>query len=294
MRFFILALAAVSACYAASSADLVFPEALKDDSPLDVSNFKYVDNGHSKSRSPCPFLNAAANHNILPNSGKNIRLELFDRLLRKAGLTELFVRVLLQQLGMVAQKAKEKNPSHPDDAIDLSDLIPHNLIEHDVSLSRWDVIDGKNTPGDNFADPALVNRLTKHADSFNEKDGNKAGTITLPSLGSWHNERLRQETEERKHTPDNSFKTQFLCAGECFLLLNILGRDGEISDKDAYTFLVDERFPEGWKAPTDLNIFRTLKRVGDCATAFHMSDDVLSWFGKPWAFAQANEEILRS
>jgi len=267
----VLAALALSLCAAQTSAKLVFTKALaSDEGPLDVAPYKYIDNGHGKSRSPCPFLNTAANHGILPNDGKNIRLEVFARLLKKA----------------VAVDNKAKNPKHPVDAIDLADLVPHGLIEHDLSISRWDVV--KPTPGDNFATPDLIDRLTKFTSAFSKKNGNKSPTdITVTSLGAWHNERKRMETEERKHTPATDFRTKFLCAGECFFLLHILGRDGTINAKDARTFLLEERFPDRWTPPANPGMLKTLAKVGECATAFALPTSWLSWFNKESLFSKA-------
>jgi len=283
----VLAALALSFCAAAqTSAPLVFSKALaSDEGPLDVAPYKYVDNGHSKSRSPCPFLNSCANHGILPNDGKNIRLEVFARLLKKAGVADKLASTLVDQIKKIAVTNNGKDSTRPVDAIDLADLIPHGLIEHDLSISRWDVV----TPaaGDNFADGKLMGKLIAFTSKFATDNGNDGKTITLSSLGAWHNERKRLELEERKHTPASDFRTKFLCAGEAFLLLNVLGRDGQISVKDANTFLFHEKFPEKWTPPQNPGMIKTLAKVAECATAFALPTSWLSWFNEPSMFSKA-------
>jgi len=267
----------------------VFTAALaSDDGPLDVAPYKYIDNGHSQSRSPCPFLNTAANHGILPHDGKNIHLEVFQRLLKKAGAAKQLADALIKQIKGIAESRAGDDPSHPSDAIDLSDLNPHGLIEHDLSMSRWDVL--TPTAGDNFAAPDLMGKLLSFTFNFAKSNGNAAASptsnmITVTALGAWHNERRRLELA--RHVPDESFKTKFLCAGECFFLLNILGRDGKISGKDANEFLFHERFPAGWTPPTGLNILKTFAKVGECAASFSLKTKWLAWLNTPSAFLRA-------
>jgi len=287
----------VSFCVAVS-APLVYPEALQKEAGfLDVSPYKPQGDGRDKSRSPCPFLNTAANHGILPYDGKNIRKEVFRRLLTKTGVPYLLTELLVSQIQKVATLNSSKDPNHPTDAIDLADLIPHGLIEHDMSMSRLDVI--TPTSGDNFASSGLVDKMLDHIYTFNTKNGNAAADpqsdiLTVTGIGEWHKERNRIEVDERKHTPANDIKTQFLCAGECFLLLWILGRDGSISGKDAKSFLNDETFPEGWTPPTNVYFPVALKGINECAAAFHAPQSMLAWFNKPSIFSWHHSAITNA
>jgi len=300
MLFRVLALVAtftVSFC-AATSAPLVYSAALQnEEGPLDVAPHRRLGNGHDKSRSPCPFLNTAANHGILPYDGKNIRVEVFRRLLNKAGAPSLLTKVLGDQILKVAQLNADKDPNHPTDAIDLADLIPHGLIEHDLSMSRLDVITPQQ--GDNFSTSSLMDRMLKFIFKFETDAGNPAADpmsniLTTTGIGAWHNERRRIEVEERKHTPDESLKTQFLCSGECFFLLYILGRNGAISGRDAKTFLLEETFPAGWAPPTDLTNFYALRKTAECGAAFKANTKVLSWFDKPSWFSSQHSSFTNS
>jgi len=269
--------------FAAGASVPQFTAALaSDEGPLDVAPYKYISNGHDKSRSPCPFLNTAANHGILPHDGKNIHVDVFARLLKKAGLPKQLADVLLGKIRGIAKDHASKDSSHPDDAIDLAELNPHGLIEHDLSISRWDVVTPK--AGDNFATPDLMGKFLSYTNKFAKDNGNDPASvtqnkITVTSLGAWHNERRRLELQ--RHIPDESFKSKFLCAGECVFLLYFLGQNGAISGKDANTFLYHERFPDGWTPPTDMNMIKTLAKTTECATSFEMKNEWLSWLNHP-------------
>jgi len=202
---------------------------------------------------------------------------------------------LIDAIYMVARLNNFKDSRRPTDAIDLEDLNPHGIIEHDLSISRLDIITSQKD--DNFATPGLFDRMLtflKDFDNVSDKQVNDVLDIQInvPSLGAWHNERRRIEINERKHTPDESYKAQFLGSGECFLLLNVLGKNGEISAKDAKSFLVDERFPVGWTPPTGLTMWTALKGTADCAMAYHSNGRVLTWIEKEGSFMTAFKDIF--
>jgi len=274
----------------------MFTKALEDeDGPLDVSKFRYMGDGHHKSRSPCPFLNTAANHDIIQYHGKNINVQVFQRLLKKAGVPSLMTKGLVDAVYMVARLNNVKDSSRPTDAIDLEDLNAHGIIEHDLSISRLDVI--TPTPGDNFPTPGLFDRFLNYLKDFDNISDKEVKDpldiqINVPALGAWHNERRRIEVDERKHTPDESYKAQFLGSGECFLLLYVLGKNGEIGAKDAKSFLVDERFPKDWTPPTGLTIWTVLKGTTDCALAYHSNGRVLAMIEKEGSFLTAFKDIF--
>jgi len=277
----------------------MFPAALADLSPLAVQSHPYKGDGRdpSVSRSPCPFLNTAANHDILPYNGKGIHKLVFGRLLRKVGLSDRAASMFENGIAKVAKHYREKDPKHPEDIIDLGDLNEHALIEHDLSLSRYDI--DEHHEGDNFAKSEMMDRFLTFTANYLKKNGNPVEglkyDITVTTLGAWHDERLRMETEERHRHPDNSIKTKFLCAGECALLLNVLGRDGKISAKDANMFLYRERFPDGWTPAVGMSDVYFFGRVAECAAAFAVKESWLSWLNKPhswslWGWFHGSED----
>jgi hypothetical protein len=48
----------------------------------DTSQYRYQPPGPNDSRSPCPALNALANHGYLPRDGKNISPDVLQRVLQ--------------------------------------------------------------------------------------------------------------------------------------------------------------------------------------------------------------------
>jgi hypothetical protein len=84
-------------------------------------------------RSPCPFMNALADHHILPHKGKNIT---------KAAAVSALTRTINFDATVASRffdVALLSNPDHlTTHSVDLDNLSKHGIIEHDVSLSRSD------------------------------------------------------------------------------------------------------------------------------------------------------------
>lgn len=93
-------------------------------------------------RSPCPMINALANHHVLPHDGKAITKEMAVNALVSAinldkGICNVF-----------AAGALTTNPDAAAHSFDLNHLSKHGTIEHDVSLTRNDIALGSNTTFD--------------------------------------------------------------------------------------------------------------------------------------------------
>lgn len=89
-------------------------------------------------RSPCPGLNALANHGYLPRDGFNISAEQYFKAVDE-GVN--FSRDIIADLitsGLSASTTGNNN------TFNLDDINKHNLIEHDSSLSRNDIFFGDN------------------------------------------------------------------------------------------------------------------------------------------------------
>ncbi|OGM49746.1 hypothetical protein ABOM_001808 [Aspergillus bombycis] len=88
-------------------------------------------------RSPCPVLNALANHNILQHDGKDITQQdtfrAMDALHVDKGLSDILFAAALKT-----------NLTPNATTFSLNDLDHHNIIEHDGSLSRGDFYFGDN------------------------------------------------------------------------------------------------------------------------------------------------------
>ncbi|CAG8973617.1 hypothetical protein HYALB_00002182 [Hymenoscyphus albidus] len=90
-------------------------------------------------RSPCPLLNAIANHGFIPHDGKNIDLTtMLDGIDNAVGLQatgRTFFANSFNRIAAVSSTGKNTT-------INLNDLSVHNVIEHDGSLSRLDIAQG--------------------------------------------------------------------------------------------------------------------------------------------------------
>ncbi|KAF9877182.1 chloroperoxidase-like protein [Colletotrichum karsti] len=84
-------------------------------------------------RSPCPVLNALANHGYLPRDGMNINMEQLKFAFTKALNIDEKVTVKL------AEPTFPISTTGNASTVNLKDMEKHNVIEHDGSLSRADV-----------------------------------------------------------------------------------------------------------------------------------------------------------
>ncbi|KAK8052551.1 Cloroperoxidase [Apiospora rasikravindrae] len=100
-----------------------YPKAARDWKPSDLGD----------SRSPCPLLNALANHGYLPHGGRDLDRDTVLGALKEAvnidrPLTDIFFQAALNMTVPLANATE----------LSLHHLIQHNAIEHDASLSRPD------------------------------------------------------------------------------------------------------------------------------------------------------------
>ncbi|TDZ13801.1 putative sterigmatocystin biosynthesis peroxidase stcC [Colletotrichum orbiculare MAFF 240422] len=134
------------------------------------------------SRSPCPMLNALANHGYLPREGKNIKMKDFTTAFTTAlNFDEKFITGVAETGFTISTTGKK-------DTLNLKDLEKHDVIEHDASLSRADVA----VTGDaNKFDAAIWNAVKAHftSDTIDTKtmakaraDRVKAAMSSNPSL----------------------------------------------------------------------------------------------------------------
>lgn len=89
-------------------------------------------------RSPCPMLNALANHGFLPRNGVNVSM---DDLV--TGLSES-INLAAAATEFVGAKALTASTTGNASTFNLDDLDTHHILEHDASLSRNDIYFGDN------------------------------------------------------------------------------------------------------------------------------------------------------
>ncbi|ELU44510.1 peroxidase, family 2 domain-containing protein [Rhizoctonia solani AG-1 IA] len=206
------------------------------------------------SRSPCPALNAAANHNYLyvdfsrhsrdfcdlidlhrPHSGKNLGpLQLCKAVHDLYGLSYPLAAIFAFG-GVLICGSKGK--------LDLADLAKAHKIEHDASLAHMDLADGDNK---NVC-PRLVNQLVAQS-----TDGHKL------SLRDFAKARVLRESQvPRPLRADQAI----VARGESVLSVMVMG-DGQFLDcKAAREWFGDERLPSGWTPQRPMGLFRIIGEI---------------------------------
>ncbi|KAF2643328.1 Cloroperoxidase [Massarina eburnea CBS 473.64] len=188
-------------------------------------------------RSPCPGLNALANHGILPRDGKNITVPILVNALDKLKVSE----ELATLLSLVALKTSNDPASG---TFDLDNLNKHNIIEHDGSLSRKDQALG----GDGKFDQEIFDEFLGY---FNDSQiiGFKEA-----AMARWG----RIQTE-RKRDPQFSYSpsARFSSYSESTIYFAALQdpATGTIPVDYIKILFSQERFPyqEGWRPATPMN-----------------------------------------
>jgi hypothetical protein len=90
--------------------------------------------GPNDVRSPCPALNALANHGILPHSGKGLTIPILIKALKESINVGADFAVAIGAAGIFSVSSSPLAKS-----FSLEDIRRHNFpIEHDASLSRAD------------------------------------------------------------------------------------------------------------------------------------------------------------
>ncbi|KAK7029847.1 heme-HALOPEROXIDASE domain-containing protein [Favolaschia claudopus] len=226
--------------------------------------FEFIPAKESDKRSPCPALNALANHGYLPRDGTDIT---FSELLRtiKAVYNLSFPLALLLTLAgfLTCARLSISRPTPKTDlfstfdpfrwlsvswTLNLSDLSARgwNKIAHDASL-----VHPSGVPS-HAPDPALVSDLLASAHR------SKPHGLTLDALAAIHARRERGIAQ-----PLSSFHDQ-VAQGESALAWLVMQNPstGAIDEDTLKRWFGEERLPEGWwesrrpVAPVGLSLAR--------------------------------------
>jgi hypothetical protein len=196
------------------------------------------------SRGPCPGLNTLANHGYILRDGKNIDLEtLADGMLSGFNIENADALLLFTQ-------AIRTSPKYPlTRTFDLADLGRHNILEHDISLSRSDAF---------FADPNPFNE-TVWAESLAYFD---TDLITIDQVAK---ARMGRLATSKKTNPEHSLSAlaDGFSWGEMASFFEIMadGTTGTVEKKFIEYWLKNERLPTeiGWQRRT--TIMRGIERL---------------------------------
>jgi len=229
---------------------------------------EYIPPRDGDSRCACPALNALANHGLIPRDGRNISFrELSAQIRSTYNVSPSFSVYIPRYI------AKVLNRSYNTGRVDLSDIDVHNGIEHDASLVRRDAFhefhqgkpDGAlvaalltcatgpspkqlrlETP--QARDTPLPPSLSPyfHAAAHVAKataDCDLNRTLTRADLSRRLGERRREaQADNAQYSQD--FGHKIFGSGNASTLLTIFG--GRVND--IYTFLTEERLPDGWES----------------------------------------------
>ncbi|KAI9047379.1 hypothetical protein LZ554_008825 [Drepanopeziza brunnea f. sp. 'monogermtubi'] len=193
--------------------------------------------GEGDVRSPCPMLNALANHHILPHSGRGIS---------KPQIVSVLTQILNLGPGIAALFAAGALKAAPEgsgaDTFDLDHLAKHGLVEHDVSLTRSDAALGDNSTFDAEVWREVIASYGDATEtSFESASRARYGRVVSAR------EAHRAAGKEFEY----GVKEFILSYGESALFLGILGgpEDGKVPLEYLKVLVEQERVPfkEGWR-----------------------------------------------
>ncbi|KAE9366611.1 Cloroperoxidase [Stipitochalara longipes BDJ] len=197
---------------------------------------KWEPAGEGDVRSPCPMINALANHHILPHSGHGITKE--------AAITALTTSLNLSSgvATVFASVAVTANPDKSEHFFDLDHVNKHGLIEHDVSLSRNDFLLGDNhTFNKEIFAAVMENYDGQETTSFESVSKARYGRLLA----------AKKAHEEAGKEFQYGIKEFVLSYGESALFLGLLGdpKEGKIPVEYLRILFEEERVPfkEGWR-----------------------------------------------
>ncbi|CVL08760.1 related to chloroperoxidase [Fusarium mangiferae] len=184
------------------------------------------------SRGPCPGLNTLANHGYIPRDGKNITLDILkDGMLTGYNIENLDAVILFTQ-------AIKTSPKYPNThTFDLADLGRHNILEHDISLSRSDAF---------FADPNPFNETVWAESLIYFPDD----LLTVEQVAK---ARMGRLATSKKTNPEHSLSklADGFSWGEMASFFEIMadGTTGTVEKKFIEYWLRNERMPTeiGWQ-----------------------------------------------
>jgi len=227
---------------------------------------EYVPPRNGDSRCSCPALNAMANHGLLPRDGRNISFrELSGQVRSTYNFAPSFSLYVPRYIANIL------NRPYSTGHFDLADIDVHNGIEHDASLVRRDLFhqfhqgmpDGplvaaliKSASGP--APKGVARQATEqdplppnHSPYFNvaahvakaTADFDLNRTLTPADLSRRLGRRRREaQADNGQYSQDTGHK--MFGSSNASTLLTIFG--GRVSD--IYTFLTEERIPDGWES----------------------------------------------
>ncbi|KAH8652135.1 Chloroperoxidase [Xylariales sp. PMI_506] len=230
---------------------------------------QYARGPASASRSPCPVVNALANHGYLERSGRKIYMDDLNGAMSHVGMSNLLgsvfaVPTYFEYHSPAKAYMKKpvstwqrfwsllKNPYSFFDYfgcwntsqiingkkyIDLENLASHGAIEHDISLSRRDIAQKQ---GNNAPQEDLIEDMLEYS-----SDGKN---LTIDDLSKFVKARIKQQLKDNPELVYGPAEHQVNC-GQIALMMGCFGDGKTIPVSYVKAIFEDERLPfiEGWK-----------------------------------------------
>lgn len=222
----------------------------------------YIPHKFTDIRSPCPAINALANHGYIARSGRNVRASEIHTALGELGVGSMlgtfftyppFIELhtgaqatppswwsmignpFSYALSSFAMRTPGQKDAEGVACLNLDQLGTYNVVEHDVSLSRFDYAQGDNhTP-----QPELIKDLL--AASSN------GSTLTVADFVNLRKARYERQKRENSKLRYAALQNQIACT-EVALVLKVFGNGSEVPVSHVKALFDDERLPreEGW------------------------------------------------
>ena len=203
------------------------------------------------SRSPCPALNALANHGFLPRDGRNITFgKIVDAMQNGLGLSHGFA--LFMAVGTFTLM---RRPSLA--AFDLHETDKHGYIEHNASITRDDIKEGQTYAPLEIDHERLHSSLLDKA-HVTSTSGEKR-VLTAEDVA-----RARVELEGKSALPLAPLYAE-IGRAEFAMVLEIFGfgENREVAQEEAQILLEEERFPDEWKPTHVLHLWNAVSKSGE-------------------------------
>ncbi|THU83442.1 Cloroperoxidase [Dendrothele bispora CBS 962.96] len=204
---------------------------------IDWDAHQWMAPGPDDFRSPCPGLNALANHGFLPRDGRGLNASV----VLDAALTGYNVQPEVLSLAVKLALLTSNDPS----TFTLDDIKLHNTIESDASLSREDFAIGDNV----HFNETIFSTLANSNPGFDFYDTTSAGQVQQIRLA---------DSEARNPNITNTQKEIFFRSGASALYLGVMGdpETGKAPKEFVQVLFREERLPiaEGWhRSETPIN-----------------------------------------
>ncbi|OCH84558.1 Cloroperoxidase [Obba rivulosa] len=210
----------------------------------------YVEAKETDSRSPCPGLNALANHGIIPRSGRGVSFREVEKAIRH---TYNFAPTFALVLPLYASQILCRD--YWTGKFDLADIAAHNGIEHDASLTRNDVAHSLNQS-------SSQQELTKE---LLEGGTGTDGDLTPADFSHFASKRREHSRKTNQQYTMSTIHRVFSSANSAIMMTTFEGRV-----KDLAPWLLEERIPDGWEPRVRDNMGLTLSKLNITTTQIEL------------------------